>query len=93
MTAGASRGIPSDNGPARDIMALPAGDPSSVARPVSGGLLDRPGPAVSSTRDSILIVLPPAGTTNFFTPSDRRHGALDRALGSLVDEEFEFLRS
>jgi subtilase family serine protease len=84
---------PSVGGPSSIGVAplLAVADASWEAGPAfrpTGGSID----AAGSRRDSLLIALPPTAPPSPFGTGGHRHDRHDFALGSLVDEDLEFLR-
>jgi subtilase family serine protease len=49
--------------------------------------------AETGSQPSILIALPPTGAASPFPTSGHRHDRVDLALGSLMDDDLEFLKS
>jgi subtilase family serine protease len=69
-------------------LSAPSGEGSPVAR--STAVADE---VETARQDPLLIALPPTAPTSPFASIGHRHDHLDLALGSLLDEEFEFLTS
>jgi subtilase family serine protease len=88
-----SLGLSFDGRSSIEMAPLPAvASPSGEDGPVAHSAAEA-GVAESSTPASLLMALPPTGPTSPFVTTGHRHGRLDLALGSLVDEDLAFLTS